>query len=518
MEPTGTVTFLFTDIEGSTGLVRSLRDDYPAMLGIHHRLLREAAERHGGEEVDNQGDAFFFTFPRARDAIEAAVDSQRALALQTWPAEAVVRVRMGIHTGEPGRTATGYHGIGVVRAARISAAAHGGQVLLSEVTHSLVEDDELPGVGYEDLGEHRLKDLERPQHLWQLQVEGLPSAFPPLRGIEDQTVKEEFVRTRRPLLVPLTAAALTVTVVAAGVAGFLLTRGGGVTVAENSIAAIDPATNAVVSDVRVGQEPGRIAVGLGAVWVINNGDHTLSQVDPVERRLEATIPLDATPTDVVVAMGKVWVVAYEGTLAEIDPAGDDVLRHIRFARGRIGGAGAEAAVGYGAIWIASPGFEITRVDPSSGSPRRVNGVENVNAYDQASVAVGSGDVWASFGQGDRILKVEPAGHVVDSTQLTRAGTNHELAAGFGHVWATSGDPPALFELNAADLSLAGVTNIGSVPTGIAIGDGSVWVVSQADGTVSRVAIDSGRVTHTIHVGGAPSSVAIGAGRVWVSVD
>ena len=518
VEPTGTVTFLFTDIEGSTRLVRELRDDYPEMLAIHHRILREAAERHRGEEVDNQGDAFFFTFPRARNAIEAAVDGQRALALQTWPAEAVVRVRMGIHTGEPGRTATGYHGIGVVRAARISAAAHGGQVLLSAVTHSLVEDDELAGVAYEDLGEHHLKDLERPQHLWQLLVDGLPSAFPPLRGLDEQTIKEEFVRPRKPLLAPLAAAAIALVVAAVAVAGYLLTRGGSTTVVQNSLAAIDPATDKVVSDVRVGQQPTRIAIGLGGVWVVNNGDHTLSHVDPAKNRLQATIPLAATPTDVAVGRGHVWVVAYEGTLAEIDPNGDDVRRHIRFARGRIGGAGAEAAVGSTAIWIASPGLEITRVDPATGSHRRVNGAENPAAYDQASVAVGSGSVWASSAQGDRIVKVDPAGRVVDSTQLPRSGTNHELAAAFGHVWATSGDPPTVFELNADDLSLVHVTDIGAMPTGIAVGDGSVWVVDQGDGTLSRISIESGRVTRTIHLGGAPNSVVVGAGRVWVSVD
>src|SRR5712691_5288912 len=104
----GTLTFLFTDIEGSTGLVRELGDGYPGLLARHHAIMREAVARHGGDEVDNQGDAFFFTFRRARDAIEAAAEAQRALA-EAWSGDSGVRVRMGIHTGEPGRTATGYH-------------------------------------------------------------------------------------------------------------------------------------------------------------------------------------------------------------------------------------------------------------------------------------------------------------------------------------------------------------------------------------------------------------------------
>src|SRR5438128_6107277 len=166
----GTVTFLFTDIEGSTGLVRVLRDRYGEVLEQHRRILRAAAADHEGEEVDTQGDAFFFSFHRAQDAVLAAAEAQRALAAHSWPDGAHVRVRMGIHTGEPGRSVTGYHGLGVVRAARISAAGHGGQVLVSQATRSLVEDEQLPGLEFKDLGEHQLKDLERPERLFQLTI------------------------------------------------------------------------------------------------------------------------------------------------------------------------------------------------------------------------------------------------------------------------------------------------------------------------------------------------------------
>src|SRR5207244_10026361 len=133
-ESVGTVTFLFTDIEGSTRLVHKLRDGYGDLLHEHRELLREVVARYEGEEVDTQGDAFFFTFKRARDGVLAAAEAQRALAAHAWPDGAQVRVRMGIHTGEPGRSVTGYHGVGVVRAARISAAGYGGQVLVSQAT------------------------------------------------------------------------------------------------------------------------------------------------------------------------------------------------------------------------------------------------------------------------------------------------------------------------------------------------------------------------------------------------
>src|SRR5437773_679392 len=139
--PTGTVTFLFTDIEGSTELLDHLRDGYATVLADQRQLLRAAIARWNGHEIDTQGDSFFVAFARAADAIEAVVDSQRALAAHDWPEDAPVRVRMGLHTGEPRLAATGYVGLDVHRAARICAAGHGGQVLLSQTTRALVGSD-----------------------------------------------------------------------------------------------------------------------------------------------------------------------------------------------------------------------------------------------------------------------------------------------------------------------------------------------------------------------------------------
>ena len=166
--PGGTVTFLFTDIEGSTRLLHELGDGYAAALSEHRRALRAAFTAHGGVEVDTQGDAFFVAFSRAREAVAAAGDGQKALAAGP------IRVRMGLHTGEPLVTDEGYVGIDVHRAARIAAVGHGGQVLLSQATYDLVGPD-----GLRDLGEHRLKDLTAPERLWQLGE----TDFPPLRSL-----------------------------------------------------------------------------------------------------------------------------------------------------------------------------------------------------------------------------------------------------------------------------------------------------------------------------------------------
>jgi class 3 adenylate cyclase len=132
--PSGTVTFLFTDVEGSTRLLKQLRDGYGELLAEHRRILRTAFAEHGGQEIDTQGDAFFVAFRRAKDAALAASAGQRALAAHPWPKGADCRVRMGMHTGEPTVGDEGYHGLGVHRAARIMAAGHGGQILLSQAT------------------------------------------------------------------------------------------------------------------------------------------------------------------------------------------------------------------------------------------------------------------------------------------------------------------------------------------------------------------------------------------------
>ncbi len=178
--PSGTVTFLFTDIEGSTRLLQELGDAYAEALADHRQVLRKAFADHGGAEVDTQGDAFLVAFARAKDAVAAAADGQRALAGGS------IRVRMGIHTGEPIRTDEGYAGMDVHRGARIAAAGHGGQVLVSQTARDLVEQD-LPGeLALRDLGAHRLKDLTSAQQIFQLVAEGLNKEFPPLSTLDNR--------------------------------------------------------------------------------------------------------------------------------------------------------------------------------------------------------------------------------------------------------------------------------------------------------------------------------------------
>jgi class 3 adenylate cyclase len=185
--PSGTVTFVFSDVERSTQLLKELGDRYGELLDEHRRLMREHFTALGGVEIDTQGDAFFFAFSRARDAVTAAVEAQRAHAAHDWPDGVDVRVRMGLHTGEPAVGSEGYTGLDVVRAARLCTSGAGGHVLLSDTTRALVGSALPEGVSVFPLGERRLKDIDEPERVFELEIEGVeaapsPAAPPPATG------------------------------------------------------------------------------------------------------------------------------------------------------------------------------------------------------------------------------------------------------------------------------------------------------------------------------------------------
>ena len=195
VRPSGTVTFLFSDVEGSTRLLIEMgAERYAGALEEHRRLVRGAVAAAGGTEVDTQGDAFFVAFPTAEDAARAAIDTQRALAAHRWTDGRAVRVRMGMHSTDTHGPGEGYVGIGVHRAARICAAAHGGQVLLSSATAELLRDADGP-YRLLDLGRHALKDLPEPEHLFQLAADGLADRFPPPRSLDHRPTNLPLERT-----------------------------------------------------------------------------------------------------------------------------------------------------------------------------------------------------------------------------------------------------------------------------------------------------------------------------------
>ena len=232
------------------------------MLATHQRLLRDAFAHHGGHEIDTQGDAFFVAFSSARDAVLAAVEGQRALAEPRWPDGAAVRVRMGVHTGQASPSDGRYTGIAVHRAARIGAAGHGGQVLVSQATQTLLEDEEEDlARRLRDLGPQRLKDLDRPVHLYQVAAPGLAAEFPPLRGEEDARCAPAAPRARpSPPLGRLLVGGIVRSVAASRWPWSCSCEEAEAAACPsshpNNVGVIDPETNEIVAEVPVGIRPG----------------------------------------------------------------------------------------------------------------------------------------------------------------------------------------------------------------------------------------------------------------------
>jgi class 3 adenylate cyclase len=198
--PSGTVTFVFSDIAGSTALLKQLGDaDYAQLLAVHRRLVREIFAAHEGQEIDTQGDAFFYSFVRARQAVAAAIEVTRAHAKGTWPGGVEVRIRLGLHTGEPAVGDEGYTGLDVVRASRIAATGAGGQVLLSDTTRAIVAGDLGEGVDLRPLGERQLKDIDLPEPIFELVIDDASPAAPAPVPAEEAPAgdRSEFARRTR---------------------------------------------------------------------------------------------------------------------------------------------------------------------------------------------------------------------------------------------------------------------------------------------------------------------------------
>jgi YVTN family beta-propeller protein len=505
--PTGTVTFLFTDIAGSTQLVRQLGPGYARLLGEHQRILREAFAAHGGREVDTQGDSFFVAFRRAKDAVAAAVDAQRDLAAHVWPDGADVRVRMGLHTGEPQVGQDRYVGLGVHKAARIGGAGHGGQVLLSRTTRELVEDELPTGVTIRDLGERRLKDIERPERLAQLVIEGLPSQFGRLN-----TLDVELARKRRRMYAG--AALIGVFAAAVAIPVFALGRGGGgsPTVAPNSAAIVDPRSNRIVRSVAVGVRPDAVTGGEGSIWVANADDRTLSRIDPATASLQRTISLTATPTALADLGGAIWVVSgLRGTVAKVDTNVNQVVDTIDVSTLRTVPGGGVAA-GADALWAVFGNSLVVKIDPGTSRVERT-GVAGTFPF---GIAVGYGAVWTANRGDNTVSRILP--ETATTVATTTAGREPSaIAVGEGAVWVADRADGTVTRIDPNSGATFTIV-VGSAPTGIAVGAGAVWVGNSGDGTISRIDPGSRRVVATIAVGGRPTALTVAHGRVWVCVQ
>jgi len=503
--PTGTVTFLFTDIEGSTRLLRRLGERYAGVLEEHQRILRAAFKQEGGREIDTQGDAFFVAFSRAKDAASAALAAQNALVAHEWPDGELVRVRMGLHTAEPVVGEERYVGLGVHRAARICSAGHGGQVLLSAVTRELVADDLPTGAHVRDLGHHRLKDIDRPEHIFELVGDGLRADFPPLKTVSAQPDEASPFSGREVELLDAARAATepsarrkirpAVLILAALVglgataAATVLLRGDSkeVTVAPDSLAVIDPSADRVIDDVRLGGEsPGPIGVNEEGLWILNLNTQTLARVDPRTRELLSTQGIGGIPSNMAAAGDDVWIL--DSCNSNTNPA----LR--RYEHG-------------------SPlNIEEITLPPASGAAETVQKVG-------CGLAASPASAWAGLTAPTSIVQVtvDPALNIAKSNApILLRGQPNAIGLGEGAVWVV--DYPYFF-VDTADTENGKVEStipVGEGPIAIAVGLGAVWVANQNDGSVSRIDPRTDSVVKAISVGRLPNAVTVGAGAVWAA--
>jgi YVTN family beta-propeller protein len=504
--PTGTVTFLFTDIEGSTRLLKRLGERYGVVLAEQQQIIREAAAERGGREIDTQGDSFFFAFARANAALAAAVDAQRALAAHAWPEGEPVRVRMGIHTGEPIVGEERYVGIGVHRAARIGAAGHGDQVLLSNATRELVED-ELGGVTVRELGSYRLKDIDRPERLYQLDIEGLRTEFPPLRA---EKIAEPRRVSRRTLLVAalagVLAAAVAIPIFALGQGD----SGGGSleAVAGNSVGIIDAESGELVADVAAGVAPANIALGAGAAWVSNAGNGTVDRIDPVTRTVRQTIRVGRGPDDVVFGAGSTWVTnGLDGTVSRIDPGSNEVISTVSVGSGPSG-----IAEGFGSIWVVNrDDHTLARISPVTGKVVRTAPA----GAGPVDVAVGAGAVWIASPADGNVLRVDPrSSEVVEAISVGRGPA--AVAVGESGVWVANSLDGTVSRVDPETSAVRDTVEVGEGPSDIAVTPESVWVSNELDESVARIDAMSNAVSATISIGARPVGLAVDQSEVYVA--
>jgi YVTN family beta-propeller protein len=541
--PSGTVTFLFTDIEGSTRLLKQLRDEYGTVLAEHQHLLRSAFERAGGQEIDTQGDAFFVAFRRAKDAVLAALAAQRALEEHAWPDGVRLRVRMGIHTAEPAVGADRYVGLGVHRGARICSAGHGGQVLLSNATRELVEDDLPPGLALRDLGECRLKDIDRPEHVFQLVGDGLAGHFPPLKTLDAQpdeatpfsgregelgaaaqaAVRPRVLGRRRLLagagaLLAGAAATVVVLLVHPFDSGQALKA-----VPPNSVGVIDPGSNDIVAAIEVGESPGPIAATARSIFVANRSSATVSQID-IRRRVEInTFGIGGVGgfdslADLVVERGLVWVSdPRDGTVTAYgrnQVAFDDRINV--FEGDFPEGAGtALATVGGDQLWaLNSYPPSLGRIDLDKWIDEGTGGVDERIQLAGTPTALAADQDFLWVGKADGTLfRLDPLFGQGRTVKLGQRVIAIALAA--DAVWVvTGGGAVARVE---RDLTSITRIRVGRLPTAVAVGADAVWVANSLDGTVSRIEPRTRTVEATIEVGQRPQDLTVAGGLVWVTV-
>jgi branched-chain amino acid transport system substrate-binding protein len=519
-------TFLIADVRGYTRFTQAHGDEEAGKLAASFAALaREAVSVTGGDVLELRGDEALCVFPSARQALRAAVELQ-ARFRQRIDGEHVfpLGIGIGLAAGEAVPVEGGYRGAALNLAARLCSLAAPGQILASEMVTGLAGT--VAGVRFVERRRVRVKGLEKPvraiEVVPEIELPPLPETSRPSR--------------RRPALL-LLAAGLVVLAASLAALVLALTRGSDETVAAvgNAIAAID---GDKVTYTQVGKTPSTIAVGEGAVWVLNADDRTISKIDPQTKEVE-TFGTGGITTDLAVGEGAVWVgngaqtsgtgdIAHTSSISRVDPDTTSVTQTQVLPSRRATPAGRQAgefrtlgvsqlAVGAGAVWAINPDLSVSRINPDTGKRDEIIPVEV-----GSGIAAGSEGVWAIAAGPDlaappTVLRIDPRTNKISQSIELATSDLTGLAVGGGSVWATDAEEGLLWRIEPGPDPTTQTIKIGLGATAVTYGDGTVWVTNFVRDEVVRVNARTNEVTDTIPLAGTPPSVATGEGTAWVSI-
>ena len=513
-------TFLIADVRGYTAFTHAHGDEEAGRLAARFAALaREAVTATGGEVIELRGDEALCVFPSARQALRAAVELQTRFR-ERVDGEPVfpLGIGIGLAAGEAVPIEGGYRGGALNLAARLCSLAAPGQILASEMVTGLAGTVE--GVRFVERRAVRVKGLEKPVRV----IEVVPKeALPPVPEAP-QPSKRRLVL----LMAGVGAVVLTASLTAAVLA--LTGDSDSVESVGNAIAAIDGDS---VEYAQVGRTPSTIAVGEGAVWVLNADDRTISKIDPETKEVN-TFGTGGVPTDLAVGEGAVWVgngepggvdIAYTASVSRVDPDTTAVTEtqvlpsprstpDVRTA-GEFRTLGvSQLAVGAGAVWAINPDLSVSRIDPDSGKRVAIVPMEAGGA-----IAAGKEGVWALAAgfETPYVLRIDPSTNKVSQRIELGASDLTGLAVGAGSVWATDVEEGLLWRIEPGPDPTTRTIDVGFGATAVTYADGAVWVANFVRDEISRVDVGTNEVTDTIRLAGTPPSVAAAAGTAWVSI-
>jgi YVTN family beta-propeller protein len=517
------LTFLIADVRGFTRFTQEHGDEAASRLAREFAaIVRAALPDFGGELVETRGDEVLAVFGSARQALRASVELQRRLRDPSTEEPFPLGVGMGLDAGEAVPTDGGYRGKALNIAARLCAIAAPGQILATDSVVHLAH--RVDGLTYVPKRAVRLKGFEEPVRL----VEVVPeAALPPVPTAPSPKRR----RGKRRLLL---AAALTAALVAALV-GVVLARGndgGGVVVAPNSVAVIDPAESKVVDTIGVGESPGPIAAGSGSLWVVNLNDRTLTQIDAANRSVvhdAVGLPVGSgfsAPKLLLAAAGDdVWVWACHLTLFRIDPRNAQVAEQLNIFpdTGAYTGFSCAIAAEPGSVWLpldysrpTHPQPEVLHVAAPPDGLASISKRLPVPTGARSAMTIGGGSLWMADHEGGTVRRLDPdTGKIIGTVRLSNGPS--AMVFGHGAVWVANDLDGTVVRIDPRTNSVVRAISVGAAPVGLAVDPDGVWVANSGDGTVSRIDPKTNTVTDTITVGHRPLGVAVADGLVWVTV-